>query len=71
MTEQQKQDLENEKKASAHEASESLLQIKLENKKIYTKLLRQSESATAEVYIDFQNLFFFSNQQFSVISILS
>jgi len=65
------QDLENEKKASAHEASESLLQIKLENKKIYAKLLRQSESATAEVYIDFQNLFFFSNQQFSVISILS
>ena len=55
------QDLENEKKASAHEASESLLQIKLENKKIYAKLLRQSESATAEVYIDFQKLFFFQS----------
>jgi hypothetical protein len=65
------QDLENEKKASAHEASESLLQIKLENKKIYAKLLRQSESATAEVYIDFQKLFIFFNQQFSVISLLS
>lgn len=55
------QDLENEKKASAHEASESLLQIKLENKKIYAKLLRQSESAAAEVYIDFKNLFFFKS----------
>jgi len=55
------QDLEKEKKASAHEASESLLQIKLENKKIYAKLLRQSESATAEVYIYFQNFFFFKS----------